>query len=60
MKKERDSRMFEPGQCTGSCPEGSKCVCHQRVKHLYHICSDPDCRCHSIRRYNTQEVIVDA
>ena len=42
----------EPHACAYHCPDGQPCCCTNRHQHVYHICSDPACECHSRRRYD--------
>ena len=49
----RPSRFQGVTGCNALCPEGKLCNCEDPVysSHELHICSDPDCKCHSRRRY---------
>lgn len=38
------------GTCDQCCPGGAPCTCTNRP-HVYHICSNPTCYCHTNKRY---------
>jgi len=40
--------------CQQQCPGGEPCCCFEN-SHVYHICIDPACMCHSRRRYEGRE-----
>lgn len=37
--------------CKEFCPDGHKCVLRSNVPHTMHLCSNPNCYCHTQRRY---------
>jgi hypothetical protein len=41
----------ESERCQTRCPRQNLCVCRADVRHTLHICSSPDCACHSRERY---------
>jgi hypothetical protein len=42
----------ESSKCPHTCPGGHECCLSADVKdHVWHICSDKDCPCHSRERY---------
>jgi hypothetical protein len=43
--------------CSDLCPEGCHCALSGRHAHRLHICSNPDCKCHSQSRYEPNRVI---
>lgn len=43
--------IHDPESCKKQCPGGLDCCCNGRVRHTLHICSAPDCECHSLERY---------
>jgi len=49
-------RLGDHGVCRRLCPCGNPCcldaVTAEKRGHVLHICDDPDCRCHSMDRYN--------
>ena len=44
--------------CRRQCPGGNPCCCSRLVPHALHICSDPDCKCHTRRRYATEPQVI--
>lgn len=42
-------------QCTHDCPGGHACILVCRVPHRAHICSLPDCWCHTAERYECEK-----
>lgn len=38
-------------RCAHECPGGCPCKLRSDVQHTLHICSDPECVCHSRQRY---------
>jgi hypothetical protein len=38
-------------KCKATCPHGRPCTCNGAIKHGLHVCSAPDCACHSAARY---------
>lgn len=53
MNRVKRSRFQGVTGCSSLCPEGKLCNCEDPVysSHELHICSDPECRCHSRERY---------
>lgn len=41
-----------PHACAHCCPGKQPCCCTNQHPHVLHICSNPDCMCHSRRRYD--------
>jgi hypothetical protein len=39
------------GKCNDCCPEGHGCALRADMPHVLHICSNPQCKCHSKARY---------
>lgn len=42
--------------CNEVCPGGRDCCCDQYTAHRLHICTDPDCYCHTEKRYEVGAV----
>lgn len=40
-----------PGQCERNAPCGQRCCCEREIVHVYHICRQEGCYCHSRERY---------
>lgn len=56
-----DNRANE--DCDELCIGGNSCCCIYKtepiVEHVYHICNDPKCICHSRERYEGVKVVID-
>ena len=57
MKSVKRSRFQGVRDCNELCTGGKLCYCQDMFgkQHSMHICSDPDCRCHSRERYEGPE-----
>lgn len=53
MKYYRKARFQGVRECNKRCVGNKKCYCQDMHgnEHSLHICSDPDCKCHSRERY---------
>lgn len=41
-------------QCHERCSVGRRCVLGSEMRHQLHCCDDPNCYCHSPRRYGRE------
>jgi hypothetical protein len=39
-------------ECSRRCAGGNPCLCNAGRPHVYHICTDPRCACHSAEVLN--------
>lgn len=53
---DKPKRTATPGRCKKHAPCGEQCVCGDEYWHVYHICREPSCYCHSERRYHTDKI----
>jgi len=44
-------KQLQARKCRERCAGGSRCVCDAAFRHVFHICSDPYCKCHTSAAY---------